>query len=149
LAIEDKFRVAETLARALTELVVPPGWSGGEESLTALVVQPAVMSAIGEIGIDGLIVAGDGRERAAPTVSWSGWQFRPDVAVLFRNQRLLAVEVKLLRGRGSGDAGAKGLGQATIYRKEYEYTCVALYATECSQYQLDTSAEPWAVLPCR
>jgi hypothetical protein len=107
-----------------------------------------VLSVVESLSIDGITVAGDGRPRSAPPVRWSRWTFRPDVAILFRNRRLLAIEVKLLRGRGSGDAGAKGLGQATIYAMQYEFSCLALYSTSrTAAHRLDREATPWAVLP--
>jgi hypothetical protein len=141
--------VALAVATALTD-VDACDWTRDEETLTAERVQPVVVSIIESLSIDGITVAGDGRPRSAPSVSWSRWTFRPDVAILFRNQKLLAIEVKLLRGRGSGDAGAKGLGQATIYATQYEYSCLALYsASRNAAHRLDRETTPWAVLPER
>lgn len=125
----------------------PDEWPEAEEVLTTKVCQPVVLQAIDELSIDGLIVAGDGRPRSAPSVRWNRWTFRPDIAVMFRSRPLLAVEVKLLRGRGTGDAAAKGLGQAQLYRTKYEHTCLALYATDAETYNLDTSGSPWTILP--
>lgn len=135
------------MASSLVDLGDPNGWPTSETALTAEVIQPRVAQRVDALGITGLIVAGDGRPRAAPNVRWKRWDFRPDVAVLFRNARVLAIEVKLLRGRGTGDAASKGFGQAAIYRRRYEYSCLALYSSYTREYVFDAEADIWSILP--
>lgn len=90
--------------------------SGREVSLTAHWVRPAVHAVVDALGDQGLIVAGDGGATVAP-LPFLGLLFTPDITIHYRTQRLIAIEVKLVRP-GSGQSSlTRGIGQAKIYQE--------------------------------
>lgn len=87
-----------------------------EISFTAHWVRPAVHAVADALGERGLIVAGDGGATVAP-LPFLGLLFTPDVTIHYRTQRLVAIEVKLIRP-GSGQSSlTRGIGQAKIYQE--------------------------------
>jgi hypothetical protein len=86
-----------------------------EEAYTARVLFPAVCSFVQDVGLRGVLVAGDGGRRP-PAVRFMGAYFWPDIVVSWRNKVILAVEVKLARQHCFQDSVATALGQSLVYR---------------------------------
>lgn len=87
-----------------------------EYSFTSHWVRPTVESLVRGWEDKGLLVAGDGGAPVAP-LPLLGLLFTPDVTIRFHEQRLIAIEVKLLRPSATQTPLKTGIGQAAIYRE--------------------------------
>jgi hypothetical protein len=93
-----------------------------EPVYTARCLYPMVRDALAELGIHGLIEAGDGGASAQP-VPMFGLLFYPDLTVKFHGKPTLAIEVKYLGGGSRGNSVATALGQAYLYQRAgYKHT---------------------------
>lgn len=97
-----------------------------ETAYTKRVLLPAITAHLEARGLGKLIVVGE--TSAAPPVDFWGKVFYPDIAILYYGERLVAIEVKLMR---SGQSVATALGQALIYRAAgYRHSCAFLVGNE-------------------
>ena len=78
-------------------------------------IVPRMKETLEEFGISGRLLGGHHTGIDRP-VRFMGADFHPDIAVMFREQRLIAFEVKILTGAGRGGSVATALGQASVYR---------------------------------
>jgi hypothetical protein len=106
-------RLFDSWARAYTWPAIFP--SESEPSYTHRAVRPAIQDWAKSLKRDSLFVRGDGGVPPRPVAAF-GVFFYPDVELSEHDQRLLAVEVKFLRGTDPTGSIAKALGQALIYR---------------------------------
>jgi hypothetical protein len=109
-------RLADLTRLTLRTLPLPaPAVGESEPSYTARCLHQAIEILVKNIGIRGLRATG---ERLAPvrTVHFLGLRFYPDLAIMYREWPIIAIEVKYLGGRHSQTALATAIGQATIYR---------------------------------
>jgi hypothetical protein len=119
-------RVVRSLKR---DSLAIPFANEGETSYTSRCVQALVSTELDAIQFPGLFRRGDGAA-SVDTVEFMGMHFYPDVAVTLYSQRLVAVEVKLLRRGNRQNAIATALGQAMIYKSAgYEHAVVLLIDT--------------------
>jgi hypothetical protein len=86
---------------------------------------PTIRSFVVELRRPDIQYAGTG---GAPVDSASalGLNFYPDAALRTASQRLLAIEVKFLRGTQRQYSLATALGQALLYRRRYRYVVAFL-----------------------
>lgn len=97
-----------------------------EPVFTARCVRPPVRELLRELGIHGLVHAGDGGSRARP-VGRFGLRFYPDLTITYHGSLVMAIEVKYLGGAGRENAVATALGQAWLYRQAaYQRAAVVL-----------------------
>lgn len=87
-----------------------------EPVYTARALTPRVREALEELGIVGLVEAGDGAGAVRP-VPLFGLLFYPDLTVAFHGIRTLAFEVKFVGHSGRQNSIATCLGQAYLYRQ--------------------------------
>ena len=91
-----------------------PAARESEEKYTDRCVLPVVRSVVERTRISHLLVGGHHTGINRP-VRYLGFDFHPDVLVIYRGQRLLAYEVKFLAGGDASGALSKAIGQASIY----------------------------------
>jgi hypothetical protein len=87
-----------------------------EPTYTARCLLGPVHDVLRELGIPGLVHAGEGGTRVRP-VPLFGLLFYPDLAVAYHGSPTLAFEVKYLGRQGRQGSIATGLGQAYLYRQ--------------------------------
>lgn len=86
-----------------------------ERELTTHQVGPAIKSFTQNLLINQLIVRYDGHLPARPLIKY-GMTFLPDAQVTLHTQRLLAVEVKIIREIDPSGSLSKAIGQTQMYR---------------------------------
>jgi hypothetical protein len=109
----------DSLFRVLTQMLrsaplEAPVVSESEEVYTDRVLVPAFQALALRVGDRHLLVGGHHTGINRPIV-WAGSQFHPDISLIYRGHRLVAVEVKILRGGDRSGAISKAVGQAVIY----------------------------------
>ena len=92
-----------------------PSKGEGETAFTRRVLQPSMRELLSEIGFSGLLPTGDGAA-SIQSVHFLNLHFRPDMGISLFNRKVLAIEVKLLRGMSRQNSLATAVGQATLYR---------------------------------
>jgi hypothetical protein len=86
-----------------------------ERELTTEQVGPSLTRFAKELLLNQLIVRYDGHLPARPLIS-SGMTFLPDAQVTFHSQKVLAIEVKIIREQDPSGSLAKAIGQTLMYR---------------------------------
>lgn len=115
--------LSEERARRLFELFVgrlkedeleAPWGTESESAYTRRCLQPWLGRFLAELGFRGLVARGEG---AAPTsrVHVMDLDFYPDLAISYFDDRVVAVEVKFLRGSQRQNSFATSVGQGRIY----------------------------------
>jgi hypothetical protein len=130
--------LSEARSRRLFDLVLSwlqvgslatPTATEGETAYTGRCIQPLIAENLASIGFRGLYLSGDG-VASVGTVYFMGMHYYPDAAIALFSQRLIAIEVKLLRRGNRQGAVATAIGQAQIYRVGgYEHSAVLLIDT--------------------
>ncbi len=86
-----------------------------ERTLTKNQIGPALRKFALSLGIPQLVVRHDGDSPARPLLR-HGMTFLPDAQISLGNQKILAVEVKILRENDPSGSLSKALGQTFMYR---------------------------------
>ena len=86
-----------------------------ERSLTKSQVGPALQSFVNSLMLPQLIVRFDGHKAVRPLLRY-GMVFLPDAQVTLENQKVAAIEVKILRDRDASGSLSKAIGQTHLYR---------------------------------
>lgn len=86
-----------------------------ERTLTKNQVGPAIKKFATSLGIHQLVVRHDGESSVRPLLR-HGMTFLPDAQILLGNQKLLAVEVKILRDSDPSGSLSKAIGQTFMYK---------------------------------
>lgn len=95
-----------------------------EPAYTTRVLVPGLRDLLGEpSGVGGVLIGGHHTGISRP-VSLLGASFVPDLAMIWREERLVAVEVKYLQQDANRGAQlSKALGQALVYSSGYRRAC--------------------------
>jgi hypothetical protein len=113
---DDAAKLAQVLSDQLRRGALEvPELGEGEVDYTSRCIQPVITALIARLGIVGLLQAGDGAA-PVPPVPFLGRFFYPDATLTYRDQALVACEVKLLRDSRVQYALATAVGQVSIYR---------------------------------
>ncbi len=113
---EEEERLVALFDDALaTRRIRAPQDGEGEPTYTARVLMPIVEGVRDHIGIEGVILAGEGTSRVVPTYLL-GHRFYPDIALSFYGRRLAAYEVKFLRASGRPNSMSTAIGQCLLYQ---------------------------------
>jgi hypothetical protein len=86
-----------------------------ERSLTKSQVGPALQRFVDSLAMPQLIVRYDGHKSVRPLLR-HGMTFLPDAQVTLGNQKIAAVEVKILRDGDPSGSLSKAIGQTYLYR---------------------------------
>lgn len=86
-----------------------------ERSLTKSQVGPALQAFVDSLIVPQLIVRYDGHKSVRPLLR-HGMTFLPDAQVTLGNQKIVAVEVKILRDGDPSGSLSKAIGQTYLYR---------------------------------
>ena len=86
-----------------------------ERSLTKSQVGPALQKFIDSLAMPQLIVRYDGHKSVRPLLR-HGMTFLPDAQVTLGNQKIVAIEVKILRDGDPSGSLSKAIGQTYLYR---------------------------------
>lgn len=86
-----------------------------ERTLTKNQIGPALKKFATSLGIHQLVVRHDGESSVRPLLRY-GMTFLPDAQILLGNQKLLAVEVKILRDSDPSGSLSKAIGQTFMYK---------------------------------
>lgn len=86
-----------------------------ERSLTKTQVGPALQEFVDSLAIPQLIVRYDGHKSVRPLLR-HGMTFLPDAQVTLGHQKILAIEVKILRDGDPSGSLSKAIGQTYLYR---------------------------------
>jgi hypothetical protein len=86
-----------------------------EKSITRNLVAPVIRNYLVNRGAHQFVLRSDGYLTPRPLVR-HGMSFTPDVDISRLNQRLLAIEVKMLRNSDASGSLTKALGQTFSYR---------------------------------
>ena len=86
-----------------------------ERSLTKSQVGPALQTFVDSLIMPQLIVRYDGHKSVRPLLR-HGMTFLPDAQVTLGNQKIVAVEVKILRDGDPSGSLSKAIGQTYLYR---------------------------------
>jgi hypothetical protein len=78
-----------------------------------------------DLGIEGVVLAGDGVAPVAP-VPYLGIRFYPDMTLHHYGEPVLAIEVKYLKQGQPQGSLATALGQASVYRQRFPQVAVFL-----------------------
>lgn len=106
--------------------LLAPGTSESEPAFTGRIIVPAIRDILRGAGLRQVVVSGDG-SRPAPSVSFWGLTFKPDIALSLEGERLCAFECKFLTRSGRQDSLSEAIGQAMLYRLVgYPSACVVL-----------------------
>lgn len=131
LDIADASRLASiVLDRLGSSVSEAPGPDEYEPGFTARVLMPQVRGTLQDINISDLTLTGDGAA-SAPIIALPSCEFRPDIALLYRRDRFVAFEVKILRSSGRQYSLAAAIGQALIYRS-HGYQAVGVILVDIS-----------------
>jgi hypothetical protein len=87
-----------------------------ERALTTGQVGPSLNAFANSLMIKQLIVRYDGHLPARPLIRF-GMTFLPDAQITFNAQKILAVEVKILREQDASGSLSKAIGQTLMYRR--------------------------------
>ncbi len=85
-----------------------------EPQYTARVLMPSFMEFVDQLGHDGLVLRSDGGMRPL-SVTLSGRNFYPDLAVNHHRDRELAIEIKFATPTDIGTVLTTAIGQAVCY----------------------------------
>jgi hypothetical protein len=86
-----------------------------ERSLTKSQVGPALQKFVDSLVMPQLIVRYDGQKSVRPLLR-HGMTFLPDAQVTLGNQKIVAIEVKILRDGDPSGSLSKAIGQTYLYR---------------------------------
>jgi hypothetical protein len=86
-----------------------------ERSLTKSQVGPALQKFVDSLAMPQLIVRYDGHKSVRPLLR-HGMTFLPDAQVTLGNQKIVAIEVKILRDGDPSGSLSKAIGQTYLYR---------------------------------
>ena len=86
-----------------------------ERSLTKNQIGPALKELVTKIGIQQIVVRYDGHNPVRPLLR-HGMTFLPDAQASLGSQKILAIEVKILRDSDPSGSLSKAIGQTFMYR---------------------------------
>jgi hypothetical protein len=86
-----------------------------ERSLTKNQIGPALKEFVTKIGIPQIVVRYDGHNPVRPLLR-HGMTFLPDAQASLGSQKILAIEVKILRDSDPSGSLSKAIGQTFMYR---------------------------------
>lgn len=98
-----------------THEIPAPAHQEKEIAYTARALVPLVKSCLSDLAGEGIVVFGDGTGQQAYAYHMLGRWFYPDVAVVWKKELVLAVEVKLLAQSKSNSVLSGAIGQAALY----------------------------------
>jgi hypothetical protein len=87
-----------------------------ELALTKAQIGPALKKIMLQLGFQQMIIRFDGDSSVKPLVRY-GMTFLPDLQAYIGMQKILAIEVKILRDQDASGALNKAIGQTFIYRE--------------------------------
>lgn len=96
-----------------------PSLGESETRYTARVLLPWLRALMRDVGLDGLLVAGDGG-KSVEAARLLGRYYNPDLTVHFHRRPLIAVEVKLADCSGFQYSLCTAIGQSIVYRQRYD-----------------------------
>lgn len=85
-----------------------------ERSLTKSQIGPALQNFVNSLMMPQLIVRFDGHKAVRPLLR-HGMTFLPDAQVILGNQKVAAIEVKILRDKDPSGCLSKAIGQTHLY----------------------------------
>jgi hypothetical protein len=110
-------RVFDLSVQVLRQVaLLAPSAGERERAFTAVRLRPHIENLVGDVGVHGLRVAGDGGGPVRPVFLF-GLQFFPDLTVSYFDQQLAAFEVKFLRAAQRQRQLVTAAGQAYFYRR--------------------------------
>ena len=117
-------RLVTLLAQA--QLDVPTN-EQDEDSYTGSVLAPMVREYLATLRPYGILVAGHHTGINRP-VTFQGGSFTPDLAIMYREAHITAIEVKIIPATPVDRSGilSKAIGQASIYRLRYKHAAALI-----------------------
>lgn len=119
-------KLSNYVTRKLSEVDFEvPEETAREVVITASQIVPELKKIIDSVGKTGLYVRGEGAQPVR-IIHAAGMQYKPDAAIEFYNQSIIAFEVKLIRSGDPSGSFSKAIGQALTYLALGNYETVVL-----------------------